>query len=332
MNNCRIDFVIPWVDGGAPVWQREKDLFSKTGTDKDDIRDIRFRDWDTLRYWFRGVEKYAPWVNQIHFITWGHLPKWLNTRHPKLHIVNHQDYIPGQYLPTFSSHVIELNMHRINELSEHFVYFNDDIFILKPLLEDDFFINGLPCDLCVSNAITPRLGEFSPILLTTTSYINKHFDKKSDIRKHFGKWFSPKYGKLLIRTLCLLPWTFHTGFYNPHLAVPYKKKTLETVWNEEFQILDQTCSHKFRNDTDVNQYIFRYWRLASGDFVPHATLGKYMNMSDDNTAIYNAIRNQKYKLLCINDKENKSDFEAEKKKMTEAFEMVFPARSEYELS
>ena len=63
-----------------------------------------------LKYWFRAVEAYAPWVGQVHFITWGHLPEWLNTQCPKLHIVNHEDYIPEKYLPTFSANPIELNI------------------------------------------------------------------------------------------------------------------------------------------------------------------------------------------------------------------------------
>ena len=327
----KIDFVIPWVDGGDPEWKKEKDYYSEKKSLEDDDRNIRFRDWETLKYWFRGVEKNAPWVNQIHFITWGHLPEWLNVTHPKLHIVNHKDYIPAQYLPTFSSHVIELNTHRIPRLSEHFVYFNDDIFILKPLSDSDFFQNGIPCDLCVANAITPRLGEFSSIILQTTSYINKHFNKKQDIKKNFKKWFSPKYRSLLFRTICLIPWTFHTGFYNHHLAVPYKKSTLKTVWREEPDILVRTCNHRFRNDLDVNQYIFRYWRLASGDFVPHEILGKYKNMGEDNSAIYDAIKNCSYKLLCINDKDNQVNFEIEKRKLIEAFEKVFPKKSQFEL-
>lgn len=331
MNDYKIDFVIPWVDGGDIQWLKEKNKYAETNTFEDDVRDIRFRDWDTLKYWFRGVEMFAPWVNRIHFITWGHLPSWLNINHPKIHIVNHRDYIPEKYLPTFSSHVIELNMHRIPGLSEHFVYFNDDIFILNPLYEKDFFQGGVPCDLCVANAITPRLGEFSPILLQTTSYINKHFNKKRDIRKNFRKWFSLKYGVLLVRTLCLLPWTFYTGFYNHHLAVAYEKKTLETVWSEEPEILDRTCMHRFRNDSDVNQYIFRYWRLASGEFIPHKNLGKYINMGNDNSHIYSAIRNQKYKLFCINDTENKADFESEKAKMKSAFDAIFPEKSEFEI-
>ena len=305
----KIDFVIPWVDGGDPEWLKEKNEYSGRKTEEDDDRSIRFRDWETLKYWFRGVEKNAPWVNRIHFITWGHLPKWLNTDHPKIHIVNHKDYIPEKYLPTFSSHVIELNMHRIPGLSDNFVYFNDDIFILDTVKEEDF----------------------SPILLQTTSYINKHFNKKENIKKNFSKWFSLKYGKLLVRTICLLPWTFHTGFYNHHLAVAYNKETLERVWAEEPEILDQTCSHRFRNNSDVNQYIFRYWRLAEGKFVPGKPLGKYMNIGDDDTAVFEAVKNRACKLLCINDKESGSDFEEVKSGLIRSFEEAFPEKSGFEL-
>ena len=115
---------------------------------------VRYREWDTLRYWFRAVEKYAPWVNQVYFVTCGHVPKWLNMDAPKLHFVRHQDYIPEQYLPTFSSHPIELNLHRIEGLSEHFVYFNDDFYLTAPVQETDFFVNGLPCDSLEETPLT----------------------------------------------------------------------------------------------------------------------------------------------------------------------------------
>ena len=330
MDRYKIDFVIPWVDGNDPKWTKEKNFYAGKITSMEDAREIRFRDWDTLKFWFRGVEKFAPWVNKIHFITWGHLPEWLNVNHPKLHIVNHKDYIPEKYLPTFSSHVIELNMHRIPGLSDHFVYFNDDIFILKPLQREDFFIGGKPCDLCVANAITPRIGEFSPILLQTTSYINKHFNKRQDIKRNFFKWFSPKYGRLLIRTILLLPWTYYTGFYNHHLAVSYEKSTLKKVWDEEYEILNTTCTHRFRDNTDVNQYIFRYWRLAAGDFVPHEVLGEYINISENNSRIYEIIKNKSVKLLCINDRDDVQNFENEKERLRKVFSELFYSSSSFE--
>ena len=140
-----IDFVITWVDGSDPAWREEKEKYQPKADC--DVREERYRDWELLPYWFRGVERFAPWVRKIHFITWGHLPAWLDTSNPKLHIVNHRDYIPEEYLPTFCSDTIELFMNRIEGLAEHFVYFNDDMFCIAPLEEDVFFHNGLPRDM-----------------------------------------------------------------------------------------------------------------------------------------------------------------------------------------
>ena len=62
-----VDIVIPWVDGNDEKWQKEK---SKYDSSKGDDREIRYRDWDLLQYWFRGVEKFAPWIRKVHFITY----------------------------------------------------------------------------------------------------------------------------------------------------------------------------------------------------------------------------------------------------------------------
>ena len=111
-----IDFVILWVDGNDPAWREE---FVRTRqAENDDASEIRYRDWRNLHYWFRSAERFAPWVRKVHFITWGHLPAWLRRDHPKLHIVNHRDFIPAEYLPTFNSNTIELNIHRIEGLEE----------------------------------------------------------------------------------------------------------------------------------------------------------------------------------------------------------------------
>ena len=116
--NEKIDIVILWVDGNDPKWQKEKNKYLET---KGDSKVNRFRDFDNLQYLFRGIEKYADWVNKVFFITWGHLPEWLNEKNEKLEIINHEDFIPKEYLPTFNSNVIEMNLHRIKNLSSHFI-------------------------------------------------------------------------------------------------------------------------------------------------------------------------------------------------------------------
>ena len=150
-----IDIVVPWVDAGDPQWQAQRNKAAGiTEAPTEDNADARFRDWDIIRYLFRGIQKHAPWVRTVHFITVGHLPKWMNTEAPGLRIVKHTDYIPEIYLPTFSSHTIELNMHRIPGLAEHFIYFNDDILIQKDLVRTNFFLRGLPRDTAVHTAMT----------------------------------------------------------------------------------------------------------------------------------------------------------------------------------
>lgn len=138
-----IDFVILWVDGNDPDWQAEKSRYQSEKEDDSNTVN-RYRDWNLLPYWFRAVENFAPWVRKIHFVTWGHVPKFLQLENSKLHIVRHDEFIPEDYLPTFSSHAIEMNIHRIPGLAEHFVYFNDDMFLLRPFEKEDFFETIFP--------------------------------------------------------------------------------------------------------------------------------------------------------------------------------------------
>ena len=85
-----IDFVITWVDGSDRAWREEKARYDNSGAVDDN--EERYRDWEILNYWSLGL-KICALVRKIHFVTWGHLPKWLNTEHPKLNIVRHEDYI-----------------------------------------------------------------------------------------------------------------------------------------------------------------------------------------------------------------------------------------------
>lgn len=326
-----IDIVIPWVDGSDPQWQKEHSKYRADSSS--DNSSARYRDWDTLRYWFRGIERYAPWVRTIHFVTYGHLPVWLHTEHPKLHIVNHRDYIPARYLPTFSSHVIELNMHRIPGLSDQFIYFNDDVYLSQPTRPTDFFQNGLPTDSAVFGIVkNVDVANFMPyIMLNMLAVINMHFSKRSMLKRDFGKWFNPKYGKGMLMNLYLSPWGDFTGFRNFHTCVPFRKETFETVWSQVPEILDATCQHKFRSRGDVNQYLMRYWRLAEGNFVPQKPNSDYLTIgSEDADAVKRLLHNPKRKVACINDDPMGFDFETEQQKLIAIFQEKFPEPCSFE--
>ena len=97
-----IDFVVLWVDGSDPAWLAEKEKYEPESVLPDGGKN-RWRDWGLMPYWFRSVEQYAPWVNKVYFVTWGHLPAFLNPEAPKLKIVKHADFMPEEYLPSFNS-------------------------------------------------------------------------------------------------------------------------------------------------------------------------------------------------------------------------------------
>ena len=89
----KIDFVVLWVDGNDPDFIREKNKYTSNSLQVDNDGDNlhRYRDYGTFNYWFRMVEKHAPWVNNIYLITNGQKPEWLNLNHPKLKWVRHSD-------------------------------------------------------------------------------------------------------------------------------------------------------------------------------------------------------------------------------------------------
>ncbi|MFV0465950.1 MAG: Stealth CR1 domain-containing protein [Lachnospiraceae bacterium] len=327
----KIDFVILWVDGSDEAWRKEKERYQPPkGTDS---KQIRYRDWDILRFWFRGIEAYAPWVNRIHFVTCGHLPEWLDTSHPKLNIVKHSDYMPSEYLPTFSSHPIELNLARISGLEEQFVYFNDDMFLIRDVTPGDFFQNGLPRDCCIESAVMQDNYEdpFAHILLNDCALLNQHFQKKEVIKKQWKKWFSPVYGTAMLRNLLMMPYRQFTSFKFFHIPSPFLKSTLEEVWACEPKTLDEVCRNKFRGIMDVNQYLFKYWQFAQGRFIPQsAHTGKFFIPGRDDAAMYQAIEKQTYKMICINDDGQEEDFELLKAQVTASFTKILPERSGFE--
>ncbi len=331
MNNMEhpIDFVITWVDNHDSSWQADYLKFSG----ETDNNSIRYRDWDNLRYWFRGVEKFAPWVNNIFFITCGHLPEWLNVNAPKLKIVKHSEYMDKKYLPTFSSHPIEFLMHQIEGLSERFVYFNDDMFLINKVAPSRFFIDGLPCDMAIMSPLFIG-GMHGHTVYNALDIINKYFDKHNLVKKHFINWFHPRYNLYLIRNLFDVGYSYFTGFYDHHLPQGYLKETFVDAWNHNKATFEETCSHRFRSQEDVCIWVMRYWQLAKGNFHPYNVTrdSKYFLANDDNMEeISQVISSQKENIIVINDSMALGDFEKAKDMINCAFAKILPDKCRFEL-
>lgn len=335
----KIDFVVLWVDPNDEEWQESRKKYAKLPKDTTNIDDsaARYRDWDTFQYWFRGVEKFAPWVNKVHLVTNGQVPKWLNTNHPKLNLVKHSDIMPAKALPTFNSNAIEMNIHKIPDLSEHFVLFNDDILIIKKTKPTDYFKNGKPVNTMSLFAIRPTIVGQSRYrtVAKNIAIINKHFNFNKIKKQNLKKFLSLKQGPWIFFSYPLLLYNYFVGFRNFHVSLSYSKHTFATVWGKEHEILEQTTMNKFRDSsTDVSHWLFNYWQFTTGNFnQKKANFGTAKNINDPNVLRY--IEKQKYHEICLNDPEDPNLSAAEEKsikqKVTKSLNKILGEKSNFEL-
>ena len=144
-----IDLVYLWVDGNDPEWLEKKQLFM----DKKINTVGRYQDNQELKYSLRSVEKHLPWIRKIFIVTDNQVPPFLDINHPKIEIVNHSEIIPKEILPTYNSVIIEYFIYKIPDLSEHFLYANDDIFIRVNLAPSFFFQDGIPTVRMIHNPL-----------------------------------------------------------------------------------------------------------------------------------------------------------------------------------
>lgn len=338
-----IDFVLPWVDGDDPAWRAEKqkwEALSKVEMSASDDANstCRYRsDYELLRYWFRCVEAFAPWVNKVHFVTCNQKPDWLNEAHPKLHLVNHTDFIPNAYLPTFNANPIEMNFHRIEGLSERFVFFNDDMFLLKSLDPEFYFRpEGPVIDADLRYAERVGYNNWSRLVFNDYCLVNGSFDIGKSIWKNRKKWFSIfalGYKRARKNFLCFLAnRTLPVSTFG-HVPSAHLKSTLEEIWEKHPEVMENTCSHKFRSDDQVNQWLAIAWNLAKGCFYPAngKTRGRIYNISTKNiNDVEAAIKGQWYPQVCLNDSERNDNPERCSQIIMEAFGEILPDKSSFE--
>lgn len=298
--NFKIDFVVTWVDGSDPQWQAKKQQYANlTGSLNGENR---YRDMGIFEYWFKNVFEFAPWVNNVFLITDQQVPAFIH-KYPRVKVIDHRDFIPQSCLPTFNSNTIELNLWRIKELAEHFVLFNDDMFITQPL-EPTFFFNptGKPCLPAILNIIQPS-DEYSYIPFNNMELLNRRFNKKTFIKQHWQKIFSWKYGKRNLQSLLALPYPSITGFYEGHTTFPHLKSTFETLATKIFPMSFNLQDHRrFRTRNDISHWLVKDYNILAGNFAvqtDRATHLYHLRHQEDIDQIKATISN--YKIACIND-------------------------------
>jgi hypothetical protein len=333
-----IDIVLTWVDNQDPKWIEQYQSQLRLQHFIEVSGQLRFESLDSLQYIFRGIETFLPWVRKIHFVTADQLPSWLNQTHPKLNIVSHKQIFPHKKdLPTFNACAIEMCFSNIPDLAEHFIYFNDDMFVLSPLKESRFFENGMPKDF-LSLKILNHDGIFSHILHSDMQIINNELTNKAQfVFNKILKIFNFKYGFFInFRNLLLAPQRAFSLFQVYHHPQPLLKSALIEVENKHLKTVQKTRSSRFKSPTDINQYVFRYINLLKGNFIPfYPRDTAYVCVKEviDLEREINQLKTKKnINFVCFNEHPdfNPNNYDVIKKLISDYLDSILPNKSSYE--
>lgn len=292
-----MDIVITYVNGLDPVWQRDYEKYTNQP-----VLEKRFRDWGTLRYLFRGIAENMPFIRKVHLVVSheSQVPEWVNR--DEVHIVLHKDIIPEEYLPTFNCNPIEMHLHRIADLDEEYLYFNDDMFPMRKCSPTDFFRNGQGV-----------LG-VSRHLLAWDMF--KRICRNSDrlARKALG---------LNSSILFLRP---------QHICSPMLKSVCEELYGKVESEIAKTSRERVRNGENLNQYLFLDYMYLKGLLINKRHSKKHFSVGIvSGDKLRDFITKPSHKLVCVNDVQLSEERYTElRKTLLEAFEISFPQKSKYE--
>lgn len=298
-----IDIVILWVNPEDENWKTEYEKYSKLENRKTE-GSIRYRDYETLKYLFRGIEKNAPWVNKVHLILayQSQIPEWLDANCDKLEIHYHKEFIPIDLLPTFNSNCIEMYLHNIKSLADHYILFNDDQFIID-YVPENYFVEDSKCvyqleekkvmfDLQLGNTFKATLDN------NLMFEINYSTENNLPIKK----------------------------FKHRHLPEIHSKSLETEIFKDkEVFFLMSFIESRFRHRKNFTNWMFSDIIKLKNDCINKRIYdrSKYIKISDD----FESLRD--CQLVCINDDSN-CDFEDRTKKLREFLEGIYKNKSSFE--
>jgi len=138
-NNIPIDAVVTWVNSTDPNWIKSYEYHSgKTFVTSDRWTPVSVSNDPEaeLSVCLEMIRKNMPWIRNTYVVTaYPQYPKCIKN---EIVVYHHEIGLEE----VFNSHAIESSLHKINGLSENFVYFNDDIYVRKPLKPSAFIDNS----------------------------------------------------------------------------------------------------------------------------------------------------------------------------------------------
>ncbi|MCL2538219.1 MAG: stealth family protein [Alphaproteobacteria bacterium] len=252
MQQKKIDLVYLWVDGSDPKWRAKKNAaLAAMGRPpmKDAVGDNRWMDNGELKYSLRSAEKFVPWINHIYIVTDGQVPKWLDAKNPRVTIIDQNEIIPKKYQPIFNSAALDLFIHKIPGLSEHFIYANDDKFFAKNLSPDYFF------DADRNPIVILSLWKQNDALFSQSASEYKKFWNAHDM-----------FNRMIINAVRFIYEKFGKKYHvhMTHSLEPMRKSyRAENVKQFEKYFMDTTAT-TFRSDANLQKIVFPMMDNAKG--------------------------------------------------------------------
>lgn len=304
-DNKPIDVVISWVDGNDPKHQEKMDpyLDNRVREDIPGAHPTRFRSVNEIRYCVLSIFTFAPFVRNVFIVTDEQDPELHNDvglhfpdRLKSLKIIDHKE-IFKEYedcLPTFSSRTIEGMIWRIDGLSDRFIYFNDDSFLIRDTEVSDFFIHNRPV----------LRGGWLPSPWPRTLWfgfqniIKKSLMGRKDFHPkpsyHLGQWLAAKIAGFRYRY-----------FYFNHTPYSISKTTAEKFYKNDPLFFKEHLRHRFKNHKQVNFISLLYHlELKNGNRNIRKPDVAYVNPTrrpdgyiDRKIALCN--RDERIKFLCV---------------------------------
>ena len=306
-----VDVVYTWVDGSDPAWQRRRAEASGEAYHAESASVSRFINHDELRYSLRSLHANAPWVRTIYIVSDDQIPAWLDVSVPGLKVVSHKEIFTDPcVLPTFNSHAIESQLHHIDGLSEHFLYFNDDMFIGRPIAPQAFFLPNGIAKYFPSQSRVPS----GPIGLLDTPVDAATKNNRRLLEKRFGRYISQ---------------------VMEHAPYAMRRSVLEELEREYPEEFRTTAGSHFRSLTDHNipSNLAHYYGFFTGRALPGSLHFGYVGLAvkDLSARLERLLARRDRDAFCINDTfSEEEDVEAQNELITPFLQSYFPIPSPYE--
>jgi hypothetical protein len=308
-----IDLVFSWVDGSEPGYLAERSRYlAEAGAHPADSGAARYRQIDELRYALRSARAYAPWLRRIFLVTDSEPPAWLDRDHPDVRVVRSSEFFEAtEKLPTYNSHAIEAQLHRIPGLSEHFLYSNDDMFFGRSVAPSLFFSPG-GVSRFIEATLRIGLGGIHP---DRTGHDNAMRVNRALLQRRFG------------RTI-----TRHLE----HCATPLRRSVLAELEAEFPEDFARTAGSRFRSGADISvtNSLYHDYALLTGRAVPQTDARvRYVETTLGSTAasLRDIERRRRYDMFCLNDGSEPEISDEERVALVTSFlERYFPVPGPWE--